>query len=148
MKTAAPDEHIGPCAGFRVLDFSTMVSGPLAGQNLGDLGADVIKIETMMGDISRWMGPPERAGINGFFSQLNRNKRAISIDLKQEEGQRIAQRLARDADVVLENFRPGVAERPEEGEGFLLLGLFDPREHLGRLIVQPTHVLSARASVI
>jgi crotonobetainyl-CoA:carnitine CoA-transferase CaiB-like acyl-CoA transferase len=111
LKTAAPDEHIGPCAGFRVLDFSTMVSGPLAGQNLGDLGADVIKIETMMGDISRWLGPPERAGINGFFSQLNRNKRAISIDLKQEEGQRIAQRLARDADVVLENFRPGVAER-------------------------------------
>ena len=86
MKIASPDEQIGPCAGFRVLDFSTMVSGPLAGQSLGDLGADVIKIETLLGDTARWTGPPERAGINGFFSQLNRNKRAMSIDLKHPEG--------------------------------------------------------------
>ncbi len=111
MDIAAPDAQIGPCAGFKVLDFSTMVSGPLAAQSLGDLGADVIKVETLMGDTSRWTGPPERAGLNGFFTQLNRNKRALSIDLKSEEGQAIAQRLAADADVVLENFRPGVADR-------------------------------------
>jgi crotonobetainyl-CoA:carnitine CoA-transferase CaiB-like acyl-CoA transferase len=111
VKIASPDEQIGPCAGFRVLDFSSMVSGPLAGQCLGDLGAEVIKIETLMGDTARWTGPPERAGINGFFTQLNRNKRAMSLDLKHTEGQAIAQRLAREADVVLENFRPGVTER-------------------------------------
>ena len=63
MKIASPDELIGPCAGFKVLDFTTMVSGPLCGQNLGDLGADVIKIETLMGDTARWLGPPERAGL-------------------------------------------------------------------------------------
>ncbi|MFT5482466.1 MAG: crotonobetainyl-CoA:carnitine CoA-transferase CaiB-like acyl-CoA transferase [Halieaceae bacterium] len=111
MDIASPEEQIGPCAGFRVLDFSTMVSGPLAGQNLGDLGADVIKIETLFGDTARWVGPPERAGLNGFFTQFNRNKRAISIDLKSAAGKEIAQTLARDADVVIENFRPGVADR-------------------------------------
>ncbi len=67
MDEARPDEAVGPCTGFRVLEFGTMVSGPMAAQNLGDLGADVIKIETLMGDTARWTGPPERDGINGFF---------------------------------------------------------------------------------
>jgi crotonobetainyl-CoA:carnitine CoA-transferase CaiB-like acyl-CoA transferase len=111
MDLASPDELIGPCAGFKVLDFSTMVSGPLAGQNLGDLGADVIKIETTFGDTARWVGPPERGGLNGFYSQLNRNKRCIALDLKTDGGREIAQRLAQDADVVIQNFRPGVADR-------------------------------------
>ena len=62
MDEAPPDEAVGPCAGFRVLEFGTMVSGPLAAQNLGDLGADVIKVETLMGDTARWVGPPERDG--------------------------------------------------------------------------------------
>jgi crotonobetainyl-CoA:carnitine CoA-transferase CaiB-like acyl-CoA transferase len=111
MDIASPEDQIGPCAGIRVLDFSTMVSGPLAAQNLGDLGADVVKVETLMGDLARWLGPPERAGLNGFFSQFNRNKRALSLDLKSLKGQEIAQRLAEGVDVVLENFRPGVADR-------------------------------------
>ncbi|MCZ6831592.1 MAG: CoA transferase [Gammaproteobacteria bacterium] len=111
MKIASPEEQIGPCAGFTVLDFSSMVSGPLCGQNLGDLGADVIKIESLSGDTARWLGPPERAGLNGFFTQHNRNKRAIALDLKSEQGREIAQELARRADVVIENFRPGVADR-------------------------------------
>ncbi len=111
MDIASPDELIGPCAGFRVLDFSTMVSGPLAGQNLGDLGADVIKIETTFGDTARWVGPPERKGLNGFYTQLNRNKRCIAVDLKSGQGREIVQTLARTADVVLQNFRPGVADR-------------------------------------
>jgi crotonobetainyl-CoA:carnitine CoA-transferase CaiB-like acyl-CoA transferase len=111
MKIAPPTAQIGPCAGFTVLDFSTMVSGPLCGQNLGDLGADVIKIEAIGGDTARWLGPPERAGLNGFFSQHNRNKRAIALDLKSGDGQEIARTLAARADVVLENFRPGVADR-------------------------------------
>jgi crotonobetainyl-CoA:carnitine CoA-transferase CaiB-like acyl-CoA transferase len=111
MEEARPDDTRGPCAGFRVLEFGTMVSGPLAGQNLGDLGADVIKVETMMGDIARWTGPPERDGINGFFTQFNRNKRAISVDMKSGEGITIVRRLALKADVIVCNYRPGVAER-------------------------------------
>ncbi len=111
MDIAEPDALIGPCAGFRVLEFGTMVSGPLAGQNLGDLGADVIKVETLMGDTARWTGPPERDGLNGFFSQFNRNKRAISVDLKSDQGRQIVQNLARSADVIMVNYRPGVMDR-------------------------------------
>lgn len=111
MDEARPDESVGPCAGFRVLEFGTMVSGPLAAQNLGDLGADVIKIETLMGDTARWVGPPERDGINGFFSQLNRNKRAISVDMKTAEGIAIVRKLALSADVIFCNYRPAVADR-------------------------------------
>jgi crotonobetainyl-CoA:carnitine CoA-transferase CaiB-like acyl-CoA transferase len=124
MKIASPREQIGPCAGFTVLDFTSMVSGPLCGQNLGDLGADVIKIEPLSGDTARWVGPPERAGLNGFFSQLNRNKRALCLDLKSDQGREIARHLARTADVVLENFRPGVAERM--GIGYEQLQLDNP----------------------
>jgi len=101
----------GPLAGIRVLDLSTVVSGPLCTQILGDLGADVIKVETARGDATRMMGPPFKAGLTPLFAQVNRNKRSIVIDLKQLEGQEIVQRLAREVDVVVENFRPGVAER-------------------------------------
>jgi crotonobetainyl-CoA:carnitine CoA-transferase CaiB-like acyl-CoA transferase len=101
----------GPLAGIRVLDLSTVVSGPLCTQILGDLGAEVIKIETMRGDSTRMMGPPFQAGLTPLFAQVNRNKRSIAIDLKQAGGQAIVQRLARDRDVVVENFRPGVTER-------------------------------------
>jgi crotonobetainyl-CoA:carnitine CoA-transferase CaiB-like acyl-CoA transferase len=94
-----------------VLDFSTVVSGPLCTQILGDLGADVVKIETPRGDTTRMMGPPFKDGLTPLFAQVNRNKRSCVIDLKREEGREVVQRLARDADVVVENFRPGVAER-------------------------------------
>jgi crotonobetainyl-CoA:carnitine CoA-transferase CaiB-like acyl-CoA transferase len=111
MEEAHPDASTGPCAGFRVLEFGTMVSGPLAGQYLGDLGADVIKVETLMGDTARWTGHPERDGINGFFSQFNRNKRAISVDMKTGQGIEIVRKLALSADVIICNYRPGVADR-------------------------------------
>ena len=111
MDIVKPEETKGPCAGFKVLEFGTMVSGPLAGQNLGDLGADVIKVETLMGDTARWIGPPEKDGINGFFSQFNRNKRAMSVDLKSEQGRDIVRKLAASADVMLVNYRPGVMDR-------------------------------------
>ncbi|MEZ5570154.1 MAG: CoA transferase [Halioglobus sp.] len=124
MDTAATDASVGPCAGFRVLEFGTMVSGPLAGQNLGDLGADVIKIETLMGDTARWTGPPERDGINGFFSQFNRNKRALSVDLKSPAGVGIVRKLARTADVVLCNYRPDVLDRL--GLGYATLSADNP----------------------
>ncbi len=101
----------GPMAGLRVIDFSTVVSGPLCSQILGDLGADVIKVEAPRGDSSRMMGFPFRGGLSTLFTQFNRNKRALSINLKLPAGIEVARRLARSADVVLENYRPGVADR-------------------------------------
>jgi crotonobetainyl-CoA:carnitine CoA-transferase CaiB-like acyl-CoA transferase len=101
----------GPLAGMRVLDLSTVVSGPLCSQNLGDLGAEVTKVEAPAGDTSRRMGPPFTAGISPLFAHCNRNKRSIVIDLKNDEGRAVARRLASAADVLIENFRPGVAAR-------------------------------------
>jgi crotonobetainyl-CoA:carnitine CoA-transferase CaiB-like acyl-CoA transferase len=101
----------GPLAGIRVLDLSTVVSGPFCTQILGDLGADVVKIESPGGDTSRRLGPPFRAGLSGFFAAFNRNKRSLVLDLKREEAQAVARRLAARADVFVENFRPGVTAR-------------------------------------
>jgi len=110
MDVVAPDAAQGPCTGIRVVDFSTVISGPLCTQILGDLGADVIKVETPGGDFSRHT-PPVRDGMSGFFACFNRNKRSIQVDLKSDAGRDLARRLCRDADVVVENFRPGVADR-------------------------------------
>jgi len=110
MDVTTPDAAMGPCKGIRVVDFSTVISGPLCTQILGDLGADVIKVETPGGDFSRHT-PPVRDGVSGFFVSFNRNKRSIQVDLKTEAGRDVARRLCRDADVVIENFRPGVADR-------------------------------------
>ncbi len=110
MDQVAPDAARGPCTGIRVVDFSTVVSGPLCTQMLGDLGADVLKVETPGGDFSR-NTPPLREGLSAFFAAFNRNKRSIQVNLKTDEGRELARRLCRDADVVVENFRPGVADR-------------------------------------
>ena len=110
MDPTTPSPPTGPCTGIRIVDFSTVISGPLCTQILGDLGADVVKVETPGGDFTRHT-PPLRDGMSGFFASFNRNKRSIQIDLKHESGRELAQRLCRDADVVVENFRPGVAER-------------------------------------
>lgn len=115
----------GPLLGIKVVDFSTVVSGPMCTQILGDLGADVDKVETPTGDITRMMGPPFKAGLSGVFAQVNRNKRSIAVDLKTDEGRSVALRLTADADVVVENFRPGVADRL--GIGHRALGARNPR---------------------
>jgi len=94
-----------------VLDFTTMVSGPICTQYLADLGADVIKIEAPAGDASRHTSSSQRKGMAGFFAQLNRNKRSLVIDLRNPQGVTLVHRLAEGADVVVENFRPGVADR-------------------------------------
>ncbi|MCA9510385.1 MAG: CoA transferase, partial [Myxococcales bacterium] len=102
----------GPCAGLRVLDLTSVISGPLCTQGLGDLGADVIKVEAPAGDPARYSGGPFREpGFSGFVAQLNRNKRSIVVDLKSEEGCALVRELAAAVDVVAENFRPGVMER-------------------------------------
>ena len=102
----------GPLAGIRVIDFSTVISGPVCSQALGDLGADVVKVEPPMGDPARYSGAPFREpGFSAFLAQFNRNKRSIALDLKMEEGRAVARRLAERADVLVENFRPGVTDR-------------------------------------
>ena len=101
----------GPLAGVRVLDISSIVSGPLCGQILGDFGADVVKLEPPAGDTSRYLGTEGPATLSGIFAQFNRNKRSVAIDLKQEAGRDAFFRLVHQADIVVENFRAGVADR-------------------------------------
>ena len=101
----------GPLAGIRVLDLSTIVSGPLCAQMLGDLGAEVIKVETPMGDTSRMLSIDPEVAESGLFVQFNRNKRSIVLDLKQDPAREAFFALAKQADVLIENYRPRVAER-------------------------------------
>ncbi|MEM9256873.1 MAG: CoA transferase [Pseudomonadota bacterium] len=111
MDIKLSDAPNGPLKGIRVIDITSMITGPLCGQHLGDLGADVIKIEPTHGEIARWMSPPQQAGLTGFYAQQNRNKRSLSIDLKKPEGIDIIKKLALSADVLVENFRAGVTDR-------------------------------------
>ena len=100
-----------PLAGIRVVEFSHMVMGPSAGLLLADLGADVIKVEPPGGDNTRRL----RGSGAGYFSMYNRNKRSVCIDLKSEQGREIARRLIRNADVFIENFRPGAMDQAGYG---------------------------------
>ncbi len=99
--------------GLRVLDFSRVLAGPFATMMLGDLGATVLKVERPdLGDETRAWGPPFDAdGAATYFEAVNRNKRSIVIDLQSDEGRELAVRLASEADVLIENFRPGVLDR-------------------------------------
>lgn len=116
----ARDEEL-PLKGIRVVDFTIAMAGPLATQRLGDLGADVIKVESFGGDLTRVfrLCGVDVKGETTSYLALNRNKRAIALNLKCEEGREIVRRLVRDADVVLQNFRPGVADRLGIGYGHL-----------------------------
>ena len=97
-----------PLSGIRVLDLTRLLPGPMATLHLADMGADVIKIEdTEAGDYARGMGHV-RAGTSDFFRVMNRNKRALRLDLKQAAGRQVFLRLAKQAAVVVEGFRPGV----------------------------------------
>lgn len=101
----------GPLEGMRVLDVSTILAGPLACQLLGDYGADVIKVEhPRAGDSMRGHGPV-KDGVSLWWKEISRNKRTVAIDLGKPEGADLLIRLAADADVLVENFRPGTFER-------------------------------------
>ena len=107
MDTSAPL----PLAGIRVLDFSHALAGPYCTMLLGDLGADVIKIEPPKGDHSRQWGPPFINGESSYFLSVNRNKRSVVLDLKRPATLRVAEKLAMASDVVVENFKPGTMTR-------------------------------------
>jgi len=101
----------GPLSGVRVVDCTTVVLGPWAAQQLGDLGADVIKVEPPEGDTTRQLGPMKNPGMGAFYLAVNRNKRSIVLDLKQPAARGVLLRLARDANVLLHNYRPQAARR-------------------------------------
>ena len=101
----------GPLTGVRVVDCTTVVLGPWAAQQLGDLGADVVKVEPPEGDTTRQLGPMRNPAMGAFYLAVNRNKRSIVLDLKQEAARRVLLRLAEGADVLLHNYRPQAARR-------------------------------------
>jgi crotonobetainyl-CoA:carnitine CoA-transferase CaiB-like acyl-CoA transferase len=101
-----------PLAGIRVVDLSRVLAGPYCTMMLADLGADVVKVERPgEGDETRSWGPPYAGGEAAYFLSVNRSKRSVAVDLKQPEGRELVLDLCARADVVLENFRPGAAER-------------------------------------
>lgn len=122
-----------PLAGIRVIDMTRVIAGPMAAQTLGDLGADVIKIERPgEGDDSRRVGPPWMKDANGnemeqstYFLSVNRNKRSLTIDFAQPEGAEIVRKLVEQSDILLENYRPGTLAR--YGIGYEDLKAVNPR---------------------
>src|SRR6201993_1993364 len=106
----------GPLHGYRVVDLTSNVAGPLGTMILGDQGADVVKVEAPDGGDATRAGSNRRAGFTASFLNNNRNKRSIVLDLKKAGGLRALMRLVAGADVFVQNFRPGVAERLGVGE--------------------------------
>ncbi|MCL5783139.1 MAG: CoA transferase [Candidatus Thermoplasmatota archaeon] len=96
-----------PLEGLRVIDLTQAMAGPMASMLLGDLGAEIIKVEPPSGDQTRSWAPPYINGMSAYFLSANRNKRSIVLDLKSEGGKEVLGRLVRTADVLIENFRPG-----------------------------------------
>lgn len=101
----------GPLSGIKVIDLSSVISGPLAAQVLADQGAEVIKVEpTVVGDITR-IGGYRKGSVSAMYATANRGKRSLALNLAEQEGVDIFLTLCRDADVVIQNFRPGAVER-------------------------------------
>lgn len=102
---------MGPLAGFRVIDLTSVLMGPYATQLLGEYGADVIKIEPLVGDLVRDLGPERSAGMGAVYLNANRGKRSVTLDLKQAAGQAVMHRLIEQADVFISNVRPRALAR-------------------------------------
>jgi formyl-CoA transferase len=116
----------GPLDGIRVLDLTRVVAGPYCSMFLGDLGAEVVKVEQPgFGDDTRGWGPPFTGGESAYYLCINRNKQSITLDLKSTEGVELLRQMTEVADVVIENFRPGTMERLGLGEQELRQ--FNPR---------------------
>jgi crotonobetainyl-CoA:carnitine CoA-transferase CaiB-like acyl-CoA transferase len=118
---------MGILSGYRVLDCSIAMAGPFAAQRLGDLGADVVKVEPTTGEWQRHTAAGGARGnkINVSFLSLNRNKRSLAVDLKNPEGKAVLMELVKTADVFLQNYRPGVAKRL--GVDYETLSQINPR---------------------
>lgn len=115
----------GPLAGIRILDLTRLLPGPVATLHLADLGADVVKIEDpQLGDYARSLGTGEGED-SAYFRMINRNKQGLRLDLKQPAGVEVFLRLARDADVVVESFRPGVMDKL--GVGYAAVAAVNPK---------------------
>lgn len=107
----------GPLDGVRVLDLTRVLAGPYCTMFLGDLGAEVVKVEQpQVGDDTRGWGPPFAGGESAYFLSVNRNKKSLVLNLKSDEGIELLRRLSKAADVLVENFRPGTMERLGLGE--------------------------------
>ncbi|HWD59904.1 MAG TPA: CoA transferase [Stellaceae bacterium] len=101
----------GPLHGVRVIDLTVAVLGPVATQILGDLGAEIIKVEEPGGEMMRYIGPTKSPAMGAYFLNINRNKKSLALDLKRPAAQQALLRLAGTADVLVHNMRPGAAER-------------------------------------
>src|ERR1700760_3189736 len=106
---------MGPLQGIKVIDMTTVLMGPYATQMRGDYGADVIKIESLDGDVTRLIGPTRNPGMGPVFLNTNRNKRSICLDLKKSAGREAALRLIGRADVLIYNVRPQAMARLDLG---------------------------------
>lgn len=125
---AAASGQSGPLGGVRIVDLTSMILGPMATQYLGDLGADVIKVEAPVGDLTRYIGPQRHQAMAAFYLNSNRNKRSIVLDVKTKEGQAILARLLEGADVLLHSIRTPSARK-------LGLGYDQLCERFPRLVV-------------
>jgi formyl-CoA transferase len=122
----------GALADLRVLELGTLIAGPFCGQLLGDMGAEVIKIEAPgQGDPMRHWGPQKRGTPSVWWPVIGRNKKAVTLDLRQAEGQQLFKELCRKSDVIIENFRPGTLEK--WGCGWESLSALNPRLILVRV---------------
>src|ERR1700720_2941941 len=125
MNSTQHGNWAGPLAGIRVIDLTRVLAGPFATQNLGDLGAEILKIEPPGGGDETRHFPPFIDGESHYFLGINRNKKSLVVDLQQEAGKEILRRLVARADILVENYRPGVMDRL--GLGYAALAEINPR---------------------
>ena len=125
MTHAFGEAGSGPLAGVRVLDLTINVLGPVATQQLGDMGASVIKVEPPEGDPMRDNGPGRNPHMSALFLNLNRNKRSLTLNLKKPGALEIFMRLVKTADVVVENWRPDIKKKL--GVDYEALAAVNPR---------------------
>ncbi|MCE3270603.1 MAG: CoA transferase [Ramlibacter sp.] len=116
---------MGPLHGTRIIDMTSVLMGPFASQSLGDMGADVIKVEAPAGDLVRQIGPARHADMGPIFLNTNRNKRSVALDLKHPDGVRALKRLLETADVLMYNVRPQAMARL--GLGYEAISAINPR---------------------
>src|ERR1700687_5896858 len=114
----------GPLSGLRILDVATLFAGPMIATLMADFGANVIKVEHPRGDAIRSFGW-QKNGVSLWWALISRNKRCVTLDLSATEGQAVLKRLVADADVLIENFRPGTMEG--WGLGYEMLSALNPR---------------------